>query len=344
MAVVYSAYDLTLKRWVAVKILRADYSQNSAFCDQFRREATAAANLSHPNIVTVHDFGEDAGRIFIVMELIDGEDLKNAIRKKLRFSVPEAIHLIVQACNGIGYAHRAGIVHCDVKPHNMLVTPDQRLKMTDFGIARALTSINPDERSEEVWGSPEYFSPEQAAGLAPSPSSDVYSLGVVLYEMLTGKLPFIAKDRSELARMHREDRPTPPNHLNKEIPPELDQIIMKVLAKTPAQRYQTADQLSRLLAPFENINSTTPPVSVHPSSSTTQPTSSGANPQATRPAQSSATPAGPAPQRATPGQPRSIGTNFASLLAPDIIFLGILALFMVVGLIPFGLIVFVFTR
>ena len=164
--------------------------------------------------------------------------------------MPEAVNLIAQACAGIGYAHRAGIIHCDVKPHNMIITPDKRLKVTDFGIARALISINPDEHSDEVWGSPQYFSPEQAAGLAPSPASDVYSLGVVLYEMLTGQLPFTATDAQELARQHREVRPVPPRRLNREIPPELEQIILKVLSKEPAQRYRSADQLGRLLAPF----------------------------------------------------------------------------------------------
>jgi eukaryotic-like serine/threonine-protein kinase len=124
--------------------------------------------------------------------------------------VDEAIPLMVQACAGIGYAHRAGLVHCDVKPQNMLVTPDQRLKVTDFGIARALATIRPDEKYDVVWGSPQYFSPEQASGGAPSPSSDVYSLGVILYEMLAGELPFTSSDPSELARMHREVRPIPP--------------------------------------------------------------------------------------------------------------------------------------
>jgi serine/threonine protein kinase len=148
------------------------------------------------------------------MESVPGTDLKTMIKQRGRFSVDEAIPLVVQACAGIGYAHRAGLVHCDVKPQNMLVTPDQRLKVTDFGIARALATIRPDEKYEVVWGSPQYFSPEQAAGGAPSPSSDVYSLGVILYEMLAGELPFTSSDPSELARMHREVRPIPLRRLN----------------------------------------------------------------------------------------------------------------------------------
>lgn len=250
MAVVYRAQDMMLERPVAIKLLRQDYSGNHGFRNQFRLEAKAAANLSHPNIVTVHDFGFDAGRLFIVMEFVPGKDLKSLVKERGRFQVAEAVNLIAQACAGIGYAHRAGIIHCDVKPHNMIITPDKRLKVTDFGIARALISINPDEHTDEVWGSPQYFSPEQAAGLAPSPASDVYSLGVVLYEMLTGQLPFTATDAQELARQHREVRPVPPRRLAREIPPELEQIILKVLSKEPAQRYRSADQLGRLLAPF----------------------------------------------------------------------------------------------
>ncbi len=173
MAVVYKARDLMLERSVAVKVLREDFSKDPAFRERFRQEARAAANLSHPNIVTVHDFGLDQGHLFIVMEYMPGTDLKSLIKQKERFTVSEALELMIQACGGIGYAHRAGLVHCDIKPHNMLVTPEGRLKVTDFGIARALSTISPDEHSEVVWGSPHYFSPEQASGRPPSPASDV---------------------------------------------------------------------------------------------------------------------------------------------------------------------------
>jgi serine/threonine-protein kinase len=250
MAVVYKAKDLMLERLVAVKVLRPSFSRDDAFRERFRLEARAAANLSHPNIVTVHDFGLDTTQLFIVMEYIPGTDLKSLLKRSGIFSIEEAISLVAQACAGIGYAHRAGLVHCDVKPHNMLVTPDQRLKVTDFGISRALASIHPDEQNEIVWGSPLYFSPEQAAGLAPSPASDVYSLGIVLYELLTGQLPFNANDAGELARMHREVPPTPPRQINPDIPYALEQIVLKVLSKEPAARYRTADQLGRVLLTF----------------------------------------------------------------------------------------------
>ena len=250
MSDVFRARDLMLERSVAIKVLHENYSNDDAFQQRFRQEARAAANLSHPNIVTVHDFGLDHGQLFIVMEHIPGKDLKTLLRQRGRFSVDEAIPLMVQACAGIGYAHRAGLVHCDVKPHNMIVTPDGRLKVTDFGIARALSTIMPDERADVVWGSPQYFSPEQATGEAPSPASDVYSLGVVLYEVLTGALPFTAPTSEELARMHLESAPIPPSEYVPDIPSALEQIVLKVLSKEPAARYRTADQLGRVLLRF----------------------------------------------------------------------------------------------
>lgn len=331
MAVVYRAYDLRLERPVAIKVLRQDYGESSGFRERFRQEAKAAANLSHPNIVTVHDFGLDANRLYIVMEYVPGTDLKTILKERGRLDIDEAISLIVQACAGIGYAHRAGLVHCDVKPHNMLVTPDQRLKVTDFGIARALSSIAPDEKHDVVWGSPLYFSPEQAAGQAPSPASDVYSLGVVLYEMLTGQLPFTATDPVELARLHRESTPVAPQRINPEIPPALDQIIMKVLSKEPSARYRTADQLGRVLLTFSQSASAfaanipaqgngtaTAPVTAQPAATLTDPVSVTLPPEKTN----------------TYAQGASTEIDWGS------IGLGLLALLAVGGLIPFWMYVY----
>lgn len=251
MALVYKGYDQMLERPVAVKLLRQDFSEDKDFRERFKQEAKSAANLSHPNIVTVHDFGVDPAGVFIVMEYISGTDLKSKITEKGSFSVTEGIPLMIQACAGLGYAHRAGIVHCDVKPQNMLISRDQRLKITDFGIARALSSISQEYRSEVVWGSPQYFAPEQALGEAPSPASDVYSLGVVMYELFTGHLPFDADNIEELTRMHQTQEPLIPSSLKPDIPPELDQIILKLLAKEPASRYRTADQLGHVLLKYQ---------------------------------------------------------------------------------------------
>lgn len=323
MAVVYQAYDLMLERPVAIKVLRQDFTQDTTFRDRFRQEAKAAANLSHPNIVTVHDFGFDGDRLFIVMEYIPGTDLKTILRQRGRFSVVEAIELMTQACAGLGYAHRAGLVHCDVKPQNMLVSPDQRLKVTDFGIARALSTIHPEEQSDVVWGSPQYFSPEQAAGAAPSPASDVYSLGVILYEMLTGQLPFIASSATQLARLHREAQPTPPSQFNREIPPALEQIILKVLSKEPSARYRTADQLGRVL---QNFGASPTPAA--PTAATQYNFPAAA---ASGPAYSSVhTAAAPTPdEQDTTGSDTGVNIDWMTLL------IGLIAVLAVGGLIPF---------
>ncbi|MCS7011891.1 MAG: protein kinase [Anaerolineales bacterium] len=314
MAVVYRARDLMLERQVAIKVLREDYSRDPSFQERFRLEARAAANLSHPNIVTVHDFGLDQGRLFIVMELVLGADLKTILRKRGRFTPEEALPLMIQACAGIGYAHRAGLVHCDVKPQNFLVTPDMRLKVTDFGIARALSTIRPDEQTDVVWGSPQYFSPEQAAGNAPSPASDVYSLGVVFYELLTGTLPFQAETAAELARLHLEAQPIPIREFLPDISPELEQIIQKVLSKEPSQRYRTADQLGRVLMHFGNTRSA-PALTLTPEAAPLiLPTHPASPPPPPRPT-----------QKPTPSE----SLDWVAVL------LGFLALIAVLGLIPF---------
>jgi serine/threonine-protein kinase len=250
MATVYRGRDLMLERDVAIKVLREDYSRDPAFRERFRQEAKAAANLSHSNIVTVYDFGINEDRLFIVMEYVPGTDLNSLIKQRKIYTLDEGIPLVIQACKGLGYAHRAGLVHCDIKPHNFLVTPDGRVKVTDFGIARALASIHPGEEQDVVWGSPQYFAPEQAAGNAPSPASDVYSMGVIMYQMFTGQLPFTSKSPAELGQQHRFQQPAAPMELNPKIPPALNEIMLKVLSKEPSARYRTADQLGRVLLTF----------------------------------------------------------------------------------------------
>ncbi len=263
MADIFLARDPVLERLVAIKRLRRDFSEDAAFQQRFKLEAKAAANLSHPNIVTIYDFGFDDGMPIIVMEYIPGVDLKSIIQKQGRLDISLAIQLMIQACAGVGYAHRAGLIHCDIKPQNMLVTPDNILKVTDFGIARALAGIHPDEKHDTVWGSPYYLSPEQAAGLAPSPASDVYSLGVVLFEMLTGRLPFIASSADELMEKHKTESPPPAQTINPDIPELLEQILSKILSKNASNRYRTADQLGRVLTTVQE-NSGNKPFPVFP--------------------------------------------------------------------------------
>lgn len=250
MANVWKAQDLALGRPVAVKILHDALTGDPEFLHRFDREAHAAANLTHPNVVTVHDVGQDHETHYIVMEYVDGEDLKAVIRREAPMPVERALDLAIQICAGVGYAHRAGFVHCDVKPQNVLITADGRVKVADFGIARALSSATLYTQTDMVWGSPHYFSPEQAAGEPPTPASDVYSIGVVLFEMLTGRTPFEADNPTALALMHLRDTPPLVTQFNPQVPVALEQIVTKLLAKEPAARYRTADQLARILESY----------------------------------------------------------------------------------------------
>jgi serine/threonine-protein kinase len=259
MAVVYRGQDTLLNRPVAIKLLRDALAADPQFAQRFRREAQAAANLNHPNIVTIYDVGCDAwaGREwhYIVMELVDGQDLKQLIGARAAASQPisigEAVSIACQVCEGIAHAHQRGLVHCDLKPQNVLVTADGRAKVTDFGIARAYADNPPaGQRASVVWGTPHYYAPEQAAGAAPTPASDVYSIGVLLYELLTGRLPFESDDPMQLASMHLTAQPPPLHALNPAVPAQLARIVMRALAKDPAQRYEDAGQLAQALAQY----------------------------------------------------------------------------------------------
>lgn len=340
MSDVFRARDLMLERYVAIKVLHEQYSNDDSFQKRFRQEARAAANLSHPNIVTVHDFGLDQSQLFIVMEHVPGKDLKTLLRQRGRYSVEEAIPLVVQACAGIGYAHRAGLVHCDIKPHNMIVTPDARLKVTDFGIARALSTILPDERADVVWGSPQYFSPEQAVGEAPSPSSDVYSLGIVLYEVLTGALPFTAPTSEELALLHLQADPVPPSEYVPDIPQALEEIVMKVLSKEPAARYRTADQLGRVLLRFGTQRDipATPALNLTPEAVTTYQQPEPPATVVSAPVRQETRPIAAEP--IAPPPPPIITEVTYDEIDWAAVGLGLLALIMVGGLVPFWIYIF----
>lgn len=251
MAVVYKGVDTLLHRPVAIKVLREAYASDPAFLARFQREARSAAQLDHPNIVTVYDVGQDGNIHYIVMEYVDGEDLKSIIRREGRLNVDRAVDIAIQIAAGVGHAHKMGIIHCDIKPQNILVTREGLVKVTDFGIARALSESGLTD-PEVVWGSPTYFSPEQAAGERPVPASDVYSIGVVLYEMLAGVPPFRAEKPAALALMHLREEPPPLSTYNPQVPPQLEWIVRKLLAKEPAARYRTAEQLAIVLQEYRD--------------------------------------------------------------------------------------------
>jgi len=250
MAVVYKAVDTLLHRPVAIKVLREAYADDPTFLARFQQEARAAARLDHPNVVTIYDVGQDGDLHYIVMEYVEGEDLKTIIRREGRLSVDRAVDIAAQIAAGVGHAHKAGIIHCDVKPQNVLVTPEGVAKVTDFGIARALSESGLTD-PEVVWGSPLYFSPEQAAGERPTPASDVYSIGVILYEMLAGEPPFQAEKPAALALMHIREEPPPLSSRNPQVPPRLEWIVRKLLAKEPSARYRTAEQVAMVLRQYQ---------------------------------------------------------------------------------------------
>lgn len=267
MSTVYMGQDLLLGRVVAIKMLHQSLTSDGEFLRRFQQEAHSAANLAHPNLVTVHDIGQDGNRYFMVMEFVEGWTLKDLIRMKFErtgspLTVDLTLALSVQICAGIGYAHRAGLVHCDVKSQNVLVTKDHQVKVTDFGIARAMSEASLHE-SDQIWGTPQYFSPEQAAGKPATPASDVYSIGVIMFEMLTSRLPFQADTHAALALMHIQETPPSVIRYNPAVPEQIDKIIAKVLSKEPGGRYRTADQLGRVLVAYrENSLQDTGPIQV----------------------------------------------------------------------------------
>jgi beta-lactam-binding protein with PASTA domain len=247
MADVYLATDQSLGRKVAIKILSDRYARDAGFVERFRREAAAAASLRHPNIVTVYDRGEAMGTSYIAMEYLDGPTLKEEITRRAPLPEPEAVNYATQALAALEAAHRQGVVHRDVKPHNMVLTDEGRLKVTDFGIARAANTQQMTEVGSIV-GTAQYLSPEQARGLAVGPESDIYSMGVVLYEMLCGDLPFTGESAVDIAMKQVSDTPPPLHRKNRLVSPAMEQVVMRALAKDPALRFSSAKGMAEELA------------------------------------------------------------------------------------------------
>jgi len=251
MAVVFKALDRKLNRTVAVKVLRESYASDPQFLARFTREAQSAASLTHPNIVSVYDVGQDGDVHYIVMEYIEGQNLKEVITEYAPLPTQLAIEYAIQMCNALGYAHSKGLIHRDVKPQNMLIDRGGQIKVADFGIAKGLGDVTLTQAGFTL-GTVHYFSPEQAQGKPALPQSDLYSIGVVLYEMLTGRIPFESDNPLALALKHIEEAPTSPRKYNPAIPPALEQLILKALAKQPAQRYPNAAAFAQALKDFEN--------------------------------------------------------------------------------------------
>lgn len=239
MALVYKAECSLLCRTVAIKILRPQYASDAEFVERFRREARSAASLSHPNVVNIYDVGQEDGIDYIVMEYIPGDNLKNIIRKEAPFSIRRALDYTKQIAEALNHAHQRNIIHRDIKPHNILVTQDGQIKVTDFGIARAI-SASSFTQAGMVVGSVHYASPEQVKGGIVGPQSDLYSLGCVLYEMLTGTLPFKGDTTISIALQHLQEKLTPVREIRPDIPASIENIIFKAMAKDLEERYPSA--------------------------------------------------------------------------------------------------------
>ena len=243
MANVYLAYDTILNRNVAVKILRGDLANDEKFVRRFQREAISASSLNHPNIVEMYDVGEDDGKYFIVMEYLEGQTLKTLIKKRGALTLSEVVDIMTQLTSGLECAHESYIIHRDIKPQNVLILDDGTVKITDFGIAMALNS-NELTQTNSVMGSVHYLPPEQANGTGATVKSDIYSSGILMYELLTGKLPFKGENAVEIAIKHMKEEVPSVCEYNPEIPQSVENIIMKATAKNPLNRYDSAKEMN----------------------------------------------------------------------------------------------------
>lgn len=242
MALVYKAQDLLLNRNVAIKVLRQQFVHDEEFIRRFRREAQSAASLSHPNVVSVYDVGQEDDVHYIVMEYVEGKNLNEIIKERAPLQVDEAVRIASQIADALDHAHHNQIIHRDIKPHNILIGRNGRVKVTDFGIARAVTSTTITQTGSVV-GSVHYFSPEHAKGIVTGEKSDLYSLGIVLYQMLTGQLPFLGESPISVALKHLQEEFDEPRKFNPLIPQSVENVILKSMRKNPQERYQSAKEM-----------------------------------------------------------------------------------------------------
>ncbi|MGI5891644.1 MAG: Stk1 family PASTA domain-containing Ser/Thr kinase [Bacillota bacterium] len=256
-AVVYKGRDNLLVRMVTVKVMREEYNSDEAFVRRFRREAEAVASLSHGNIVAVYDVGYEDNMHYIVMEFVEGESLKDYIKSMGTLSVNDSVNIMCQMLEGIGYAHEHGIIHRDIKSHNILLSVDGRVKVTDFGIAVGISDVTQTyTSSSKIMGSVQYISPEQVQGGNITEKSDIYSAGVVFYEMLTGQLPFNGDSPINVAMQHVQGEIIPPHHINLDVPVGLSYVVMRAMRKNPEIRYNSAFEMENAIrAAVEGLNS-----------------------------------------------------------------------------------------
>ncbi|MFC4544831.1 protein kinase [Paenactinomyces guangxiensis] len=256
MASVYKAKDLILNRFVAVKVMNEQSNHDPDFIRRFIREAQATAKLSHPHVVNVHDVGYEGQTYYMVMEYMEGPTLKQWIARRGSLSFEEIISIAVQICEGLTHAHEQGIIHRDIKPHNIMSTSDGRFKVTDFGISRSIRTSSTITKAGTVMGSVHYFSPEQARGLEIGFTSDLYSLGVVLYEMATGRVPFDGDEPVAIALKHVQEPLPDLRKFNPQLPEGMVRVIQKAMAKDPNHRYQSADEMRQALEQVLSSNRT----------------------------------------------------------------------------------------
>lgn len=325
LAEVFQAQDMALGRIVAVKVLRPQYTRDPNFLVNFHREAQNAAKLSDPHIVAVYDFGQDKSRPYIVMEWVAGSDLRAMIDQQGAVPVNQAAEYAAQICAAVGTAHRAGFVHGDLKPGNILITNNNQIKVTDFGLARALGESAMDAGGEVVWGTPAYFAPEQAAGDRVLPATDVYAIGIILYEMLTGRVPFVGVDDQDVARKQIYEAHTPVDRINPRIPEPLARIVDAAMAKNINERFLTADHLREALLMFKQGGLTASGMAAPISAVIGSPLQSSISPP---------TPPPPPPPRRYVPAAQAATRRKQNGIDVLLLLLGLLAILAIIGLIP----------